>query len=48
MNARAILTKYRTIEENSGGTVDVRETQDNFEIVLEILKCARSTKTVVA
>jgi hypothetical protein len=34
-----------TIKENGDGTVVVRATQDNFEVVLEILKCVRRTKT---
>jgi hypothetical protein len=38
MNARAILSNSKTIEDGSGMVV-VRTTQDNFEVVLEILKC---------
>jgi hypothetical protein len=48
MNARATLSKSKPVKENGGGTVVVRATQDNFEVVLEILKCVRSTNTAVA
>jgi hypothetical protein len=36
------------IEDIGGGMVVVQATQDNFEVLLEILKCVRNTKTVAA
>jgi hypothetical protein len=35
MNARATLLNGKTVKENGGGTVVVREMQDNSEVLLE-------------
>jgi hypothetical protein len=36
VNARATLLNGRTVKENGDGTVIIRATQNNFEVVLEI------------
>jgi hypothetical protein len=36
MNARATLSNGRRVKENGDGTIIVRATQDNFEVVFEI------------
>jgi hypothetical protein len=46
MSATATLSSGRTVKENDSRTVVVRAMQDNFDVVLEIWKCAQSTKTV--
>jgi hypothetical protein len=46
MNARVTLSNGRIGKENGGGTVVVLATQDNFEVVLEILKYVRSTRVI--
>jgi hypothetical protein len=48
MNARATLSNGMTVEQNGGGTVVTGGTQENFDVVQEILKCGRSTVTVAA
>lgn len=48
MNARATWSHGGTAKQNGGGTAVVWTTQDNFEVVLEILKRVRSTETVAA
>jgi hypothetical protein len=39
MNARVTLLNGKEVKENGGRTVVVQAMQDNFEVVMEILKC---------
>jgi hypothetical protein len=36
MNVSGTLSNDRTVKENGGGTVVVRASQDNFEVIMEI------------
>jgi hypothetical protein len=39
VNARATLSNSRRVKQNGGGVVVVQAIQDNFEMVLENLRC---------
>jgi hypothetical protein len=49
MNARVILSNGRTVKENGGGTVVIRVTQHNSEVVLVKFKnmCDGTSKTMI-